>query len=76
MTVEERRRKDRIANMYQCCKGVDPCEGSHFVADRRRVSWHQVPLIECHHPEIVCQFQHTWYGTTKYCECKKHSEMK
>ena len=59
---------------HQCCLGVEadckiPCVDSLT----RKVEAKY--LTECHHSNIVCSNQYTWFSHQKYCFCKKHEEL-
>lgn len=61
---------------HVCCQGVvSNCVDSHLELPQRIIiQGRNGPLVECHHQEIICNFQHHWFGHTKYCGCVRHDE--
>lgn len=57
--------------MHDCCEGNN-CKVEPREEIKTNTKQYDAPIIVCHHQEIVCKHQQTWYGPTKYCSCPYH----
>ena len=59
---------------HACCKGVRECQAaiSEQNEDSKIRTVGDKALVECHHPQIICQYQYQWYGFTRFCNCQTH----
>jgi len=61
--------------MHDCCEGKEDCNIECDKEIEMIIKQHNNPIIMCHHQKIVCRFQKTWYGPTKYCSCLTHEKL-
>lgn len=61
--------------MHTYCQGKGICIEKCKDIIGETVRWNDKPIIECHAPKIICNFQKQWYGPIKYCICPIHQQM-
>lgn len=60
-------------SMHECCKGNGVCNID--CSREMEITQYDLQIIMCHHQEIICRLQKTWYGSTKYCKCPYHEKL-